>query len=163
VSGRRRRRSDGELWSAADRRVLGYVRLDGARSADLPRHIDAIERLCEVRGLELADVVVDVEGGDESTSAPPGLAWVLEHLAAGGPRALAVARTDHVTEAFADAGRLTKWFREQGLKLVAADCTSAATAEVGAPARGLRRVRRAPGVGPRSWARYVNARTDDGR
>jgi hypothetical protein len=165
VTGRRRRRTGDELWSAADPRALAYVRLPDARSGELPRHIDAIERLCEARGLELADMVVDVEGGAESTSVPPGLRWALERLATDGPRALAVARTEHVTGAFVNAGRLMPWFRERGLKLVAADSGASGTAEVGvpdAPARVRRRVRRPPGVGPRSWARYVNARTDDG-
>jgi hypothetical protein len=156
-----RRRAGGELWSAADRRALAYVRLQDASSADLPRHIGAIERLCEARGLELADIVVDVEGGEESASAPPGLAWALERLAAGGARSLAVARTEHVTGAFAEAGRLGQWFRDQGCKLVAADASAAQTGAPDGPARVLRRVRRPPGVGPRSWARYVNAHTDD--
>jgi Resolvase, N terminal domain len=163
VTGRRRRRAGGELWSAADRRTLAYVRLGDARGVDLPRHIDAIERLCEARGLELADIVVDVEGGAESTSAPPGLTWALERLAAGAARALAVARTEHVTGAFAEAAGLRRWFREQGLKLVAADASAAEEGAPDPPGRALRRVRRAPGVGPGSWARYVHARTDDGR
>jgi hypothetical protein len=162
VTGRRRRRAGGELWSAADRRALAYVRLGDARGADLPRHIDAIERLCEARGLELADIVVDVEGGAESTSAPPGLTWALKRLTSDGARALAVARTEHVTGAFADAGRLGQWFRDQGLKLVAADASAAEVGATDVPARVPRRVRRPPGVGPRSWARYVDARTDGG-
>ncbi len=74
-----------------------------------------------------------MQGDAESTSTPPGLKWALERLAAGGAHALAVARTEHVTGAFADAGQLGPWFREQGLKLVTADGSAARTAEVGAP------------------------------
>lgn len=163
----RRRRAGGELWTAVDRRVVAYVRLDGAGSPDLPRHLVAIERLCDLWGLEPTDVMVDVEGGVEAATAPPGLAWALARLAAGRTRALAVARTDHVAGAFADAGQLIRCFRDRGVILVAADSAGDPgheTAEVGTReprARTRRRGRRPPAVGPRSWARYVHARADD--
>jgi hypothetical protein len=166
VTGRRRRRAGGELWSGLDRRTLAYVRLSDARSADLPRHVEAIERLCDAHGLELADMVVDVEGGLEAESAPPGLQWALARLAAGGVRVLAVASSNHVTGAFAEAAQLTHWFREREVTLVAADSAGGsdpATAGPDAPGRGRRGARHAPGVGPGSWARYLRTRTDDGR
>jgi hypothetical protein len=169
VTVRRRRRTGGELWSATDRRALGYVRLEDSGSAGLPRHVETIERLCDSRGLELADIVVDVEGGAELESAPPGLGWALKQLAAGGAGALAVAWVEHVTGAYADAEQLTRWFDEQGVTLVAAGYgggsgpSPAETAAPDSPARRRHGARRAPGVGPRSWARYVHARTDDGR
>jgi hypothetical protein len=163
VNGRRRRRGGGELWS--DRRALAYVRLEDARSTDLPRHMQAIERLCDMRGLQLVDMVVDVEGGAGHQSAPPGLGWALKRLAAGGSRVLAVARAEHVTGAFVDAEELPRRLRERGATLDAADSAVVAvpsTAQAAAPkppAPARRSARRAPGVGPGPWARYVNART----
>jgi hypothetical protein len=166
VTGRRRRRTGGELWWALDQRALAYVRLSDASSADLPRHVEAIERLCDAHGLELADIVVDVEGGPEAESAPPGLQWALAQLAAGGVRVLTVASAGHVTGAFAEAAQLTHWFRERGVTLVAGDSAAgpeSATTGADVPTGSRRGTRRALGVGPRAWARYAHGRTDEGR
>jgi Resolvase, N terminal domain len=160
----RRRRTGGELWWALDQRALAYVRLSDASSAELPRHIEAIERLCDAHGFQLADMIVDVEGGTEAESAPPGLQWALAQLAAGGVRVLAVASAGHVTGAFAQAAQLTEWFREWGVTLVAADSAGgpdSATAGAEVPARSRRDTQRALGVGPRAWARYAHGRTDE--
>jgi hypothetical protein len=121
VTGRGRRRAGGELWSALDRRALAYIRLGDPRSAQLSLHVAAIERLCDARGLELVDMVVDVEGGLTVETAPPGLQWALGRLAAGAVRMLAVASAEHVTGAFAEAPQLARWFRERGVTLATAD------------------------------------------
>jgi hypothetical protein len=157
----------GKLWSAVDRRALAYVRLEDARGAGLQRHLDAIERLCDDRGLEIADIVVDVEGGAERESAPPGLRWALEKLGARRARVLAVAQVEHVTGAFADGERLPSRLGDRGATLASADALGAApsTAELAPsapPARARRSARRSLGVGPRSWARYLDARADSG-
>jgi hypothetical protein len=154
------------LWSALDQRALAYVRLGDASSTDLLRHVEAIERLCDAHGLELADMVVDVEGGSEAESAPPGLQWVLAELAAGGVRVLTVASVGHVTQAFAEAEQLGHWFREREVTLLAADSAGdpeSATAVADVPARARRGTLRAAGVGPRAWARYAHGREEDGR
>jgi hypothetical protein len=142
-----------------DRRALAYIRLGDPRSAQLSLHVAAIERLCDARGLELVDMVVDVEGGLTVETAPPGLQWALGRLASGAVRMLAVASAEHVTGAFAEAPQLARWFRERGVTLATPDSAGGPAGEdvPNVAARGHQGARRPPGVGPGAWARYVYA------
>jgi hypothetical protein len=144
--------------------VLGYVRLDDGRDGQLARHIATLERLCAERGLALADVTVEV-WRDENPGVPPGLGRALEQLAAGRPRAFAVAHLGHLSGAFDGPEMAAEWFRDHRLTLLAAsehEPAPPAPAAPVAPLRPRRGVLRSPGVGPRSWARYVHARTHAG-
>jgi hypothetical protein len=155
------RRPEGGLWRrgpAAHERALGYVRLDEhARSAQFARHAHAIERLCEARGLGLADIACDVGGAAGSASARPGLTWALRRLAADDVGCLIVPRLDHLSDLLSERGQLVGWFRERGVALLTAEHgpgTPAARAP-NRPPDGAVYPRAVRGVDPRSWAAYA--------
>jgi hypothetical protein len=139
------------LWTNADRRALGYVRLQHARSSRFAAHAELIERLCAARGLGLSELACDVEGATGSLNAHPGLTWALDRLAAGGAGAFVVPRLDHLTGAFGDCSQVVRWFRSRGLTLIVPERDLQPRVDAG-PEPVVRSSNRFAGVGPRSWA-----------
>jgi DNA invertase Pin-like site-specific DNA recombinase len=129
-------------WREADGRAVnavGYLTApDPTRGhVELRHQITAMDALCERSGWRLVEVARDV--GDISGEAleRPGLNYALERLAATDRPCLMVAELRRLGESAAELGRVLRWLRERGLRLIAVDVqldTAAAEGRIAADA-----------------------------
>lgn len=117
-------------------KVLGYVRVStdeqAASGAGLAAQESAISEACERSGYELVGVVRD-EGFSAKDLNRPGIASVLEALAAGEADGLMVAKLDRLSRSVFDFSGMVERSRREGWSLVCLDLgvdTSTAAGEV---------------------------------
>ena len=114
--------------------VIGYVRCSteeqGNSGAGLAAQREAIERECEHRGWQLAEVVEDV-GYSAKNLRRPGIQAALEQLRAGDAQALVTAKLDRLSRSMLDFTALMATAQKQGWALVALDCAVDTTTPAG--------------------------------
>ncbi|MDA0180416.1 recombinase family protein [Solirubrobacter phytolaccae] len=100
-------------------RALGYVCATGAGDDQLARERVAIKRCCSEHGLDLAQVVhdVDLEGRDQR----PSLVWALEQLAEHRADVLVLVRLHDLSANAANLRPLLTWFNDEHRRLIALD------------------------------------------
>jgi len=106
-------------------RVLGYVRVstDGQveSGAGIQAQREAIERECDARGYELAEVITDAGVSAATVAKRPGITRALAALDRGDVEALMVAKLDRLSRSMIDFVGLTERARRQGWSIVALD------------------------------------------
>ena len=119
--------------------AVGYVTAaDNTRAKlELRGQITAMDDVCERSGWRLVEVARDV--GDASGLAldRPGLNYAVERLAGSDTRCLLVAELRRLGGSAAELGRVLRWLRDRGLRLVAIDVqldTAAADGRIAADA-----------------------------
>jgi hypothetical protein len=103
--------------------VLGYIA--AARGADSDRALEHTSRTigswCEDHGWQLTQIVHDVKPARESVSDRPGLAYVLDQIAAGHVAGLVLARLDDLTHSVSELARLLGWLHQANAFVIALD------------------------------------------
>jgi len=119
--------------------AVGYVTAaDNTRAKlELRGQITAMDDVCERSGWRLVEVARDV--GDMSGLAldRPGLNYAVERLAGSDTRCLIVAELRRLGGSAAELGRVLRWLRDRGLRLVTIDVqldTAAADGRIAADA-----------------------------
>ena len=113
-------------------RVIGYVRVSTEEQADSGLGLEAQERriraYCELKGVELVDVVRD-EGISGTTLKRPGLKRALRAIAKHQVDGLVAAKLDRVSRSSVDMALIFEWFKAAGASItlldVAVDTSSA--------------------------------------
>jgi DNA invertase Pin-like site-specific DNA recombinase len=103
-------------------RALGYASVppDEPLDGDMLRaQAEAIDRVCEERGLELVELVRDIEPQAGSDLRRPGLAYALGQITEGKASCLVITALDKLARSAGDIGTLVEWFEENGARLVA--------------------------------------------
>jgi peptidoglycan hydrolase-like protein with peptidoglycan-binding domain/DNA invertase Pin-like site-specific DNA recombinase len=103
--------------------AVGYVTAtDATRAkAELRRQITALDAACEQGGWRLVEVARDVGDSPEAVLDRPGLNYALDRLAGASRSCLIVAELRRLGGSSAELGRVLRWLRDQGLRLVAVD------------------------------------------
>ena len=104
-------------------RVLGYVSFvtpEESSSPDGTQQLEALDRYCEQRGWELAEVVHDVRSPGRREGSP-GLDYALDRVTAGDASCLLVAELRRLGSSAAELGRILRTLRELNVHLVAVD------------------------------------------
>jgi peptidoglycan hydrolase-like protein with peptidoglycan-binding domain len=104
--------------------ALGYVTVTDSPESTEPdfRHqIAAMDALCERRGWRLVEVARDVGHTRGTTLDRAGFAYAVERLAGRGASCLMVADLRRLGDSAAELGRVLRWLRDRGLRLVAVD------------------------------------------
>jgi DNA invertase Pin-like site-specific DNA recombinase/peptidoglycan hydrolase-like protein with peptidoglycan-binding domain len=110
--------------TAQSTRALGYASVradDRLEGSHFQTQADAIETDCDDRGLELIQVVRDIEPQAGSDLKRPGLMYALETIAAGAASCLVVSGLDRLARSASDLGTLVEWFEHNNARLVAVD------------------------------------------
>ena len=113
-----------ESSSPEPSKALGYASVsaeDRPEGSHFRSQADTIEVACEVRDLELLQVVRDIEPQAGSDLKRPGLMYALETIAAGEASCLVVSGLDRLARSASDLGTLVEWFEHNGGRLVAVD------------------------------------------
>ena len=119
--------------------AVGYVTVTDATRAklELRGQIAAMDAVCEQSGWRLAEVARDVGDVPETALDRPGLNYALDRLKGGGTSCLIVAELRRLGGSAAELGRVLRWLRDRGLRLVAVDVeldTAAAEGRIAADA-----------------------------
>jgi peptidoglycan hydrolase-like protein with peptidoglycan-binding domain/DNA invertase Pin-like site-specific DNA recombinase len=104
-------------------RALGYVSFatpEESSGSENTHQLEALDRYCEQRGWELAEVVHDVRSPGRRVSSP-GLDYALERVAAGDASCLLVAELRRLGNSAGELGRILQTLRERDVHLVAVD------------------------------------------
>jgi DNA invertase Pin-like site-specific DNA recombinase len=103
--------------------AVGYVTATGATraKAELRRQITALDAACERAGWRLVEVARDVGGSLEAALDRPGLNYALGRLGRGDRSCLIVAELRRLGRSAVELGRVLRWLRDRGLRLVAVD------------------------------------------
>jgi Resolvase, N terminal domain len=104
--------------------ALGYVSIrepDGAREREFQIQLAAIDTACRDRSLVLKEVVRDVEQGDDTGRARPGIEYALRRLACGDPSCLVVAELGRLSRSTTRLGYILEWLRRREARLVSVD------------------------------------------
>jgi peptidoglycan hydrolase-like protein with peptidoglycan-binding domain len=100
--------------------AVGYVSRGAVDGPGLREQMTVIEAACAERGLELNEVVRDVEAYDIG-SGRPGMRHALERLAAREPSCLVVAQLGELGGSVREVGHLVERLRRGSVRLVAVD------------------------------------------
>ena len=101
--------------------ALGYVSVREQEAVDgreLGGQMAAIDAACRQRGLELKDVIRDLEQVDGTGSERPGLQYALRRLAAGEASCLVVAELGRLGRSARGVGYIVLWLRRREARLV---------------------------------------------
>jgi len=103
--------------------ALGYASVPAEEKANgaMRRQQREIEHICGRKGLALLKLVRDIESRAGSDLSRPGLAYVLERLAAHDASCLVVASLERLTRSAANLGTLVEWLDRSGARLVVVD------------------------------------------
>jgi DNA invertase Pin-like site-specific DNA recombinase len=102
-------------------KAIGYVRVSTDKQADrgvsLDAQVDKIRAMATVHDVELLDVVVDA-GESAKDLGRPGMARVLEMVAARAVEMVIIAKLDRLTRSVRDLAVLLEQFQRRGVSLV---------------------------------------------
>lgn len=115
---------DAGLAAIESPKALGYASVpaeDRLEGSHFQAQAETIEAACDGRGLELLQVVRDIEPQAGSDLKRPGLMYALETIAAGEASCLVVSGLDRLARSASDLGTLVEWFEQNGARLVAVD------------------------------------------
>ncbi len=104
-------------------RVIGYVSFatpEESSSSEGTHQLETLDRYCEQRGWELAEVVHDVRSPGRRAGSP-GLDYALDRVTAGDASCLLVAELRRLGSSAAELGRILRTLRELNVHLVAVD------------------------------------------
>jgi DNA invertase Pin-like site-specific DNA recombinase len=120
---RARARSGAPASTPGIQPALGYasVRPGDKGNDSLRRQQQEIDAICSRKGLDLLELVRDVEFRGGSYWKRPGLAYALEHLEAHDASCLVVSSLERLTPSAANLGTLVEWLDQRGARLVVAD------------------------------------------
>jgi DNA invertase Pin-like site-specific DNA recombinase len=114
-------------------KVLGYASVPEGDQLDrelLRRQAVGIQRLCELRGWTLVDLVREVEGQGGKSRARPGLRYAIELVSSGEVSCLMVSQLRRLSGSAAELGTILRAIAHNGGRLVALDVDiDTATAE----------------------------------
>lgn len=106
---------------AAGRPVLGYVCVPSSEAegeADIETQVVEIEAQCNRLGLQLTDVIRDVDTPTGSSVERPGLAYAVERLRAGEALALVVAELVRLGRSSTDLSEVLAWLEESEVRVI---------------------------------------------
>jgi DNA invertase Pin-like site-specific DNA recombinase len=104
--------------------ALGYVSIrepDAADEGELRIQMAVIDAACQDRSLALKEVVRDVEHGDDTGPARPGIEYALRRLAGGDASCLVVAELGRLSRSTTRLGYILEWLRRREARLVSVD------------------------------------------
>jgi DNA invertase Pin-like site-specific DNA recombinase len=103
--------------------VVGYVTATDAprAKAELRRQVTAMDEACARDGWRLVEVARDVGDIREAPLDRPGLKYAIERLARNDRSGLVVTELRRLGGAAAELGRVLRWLRDRGVRLVALD------------------------------------------
>jgi peptidoglycan hydrolase-like protein with peptidoglycan-binding domain len=103
--------------------AVGYVTATEATraKAELRRQITALDAACERAGWRLVEVARDVGDSPEAALDRPGLNYALGRLGHGDRSCLIIAELRRLGRSAAELGRVLRWLRDRGIRLVAVD------------------------------------------
>jgi DNA invertase Pin-like site-specific DNA recombinase len=103
--------------------ALGYASVsEGDQGNDsIRRQQQEIDAICSQKGLDLLELVRDVESRGGSDLNRPGLAYALEHLKAHDASCLVVSSLERLSRSAANLGTLVEWLDRRGARLVVVD------------------------------------------
>jgi DNA invertase Pin-like site-specific DNA recombinase len=104
-------------------RAVGYASVngEGKRTAELEAQRRAIHRCAERLGLELVEVVREVEQKKGKALDRAGLSYLIERIAAGDASCIVVTGLDRLSRSVAELGTIVQWLERNGVRLVAVD------------------------------------------
>lgn len=115
-------------------RIIGYCRVSTEEQAESGLGLDAQERriraYCELKGVELVDVIRD-EGVSGTTLKRPGLRRALRQVAKGQATGLVAAKLDRVSRSSVDMALIFEWFRTAGASITLLDVDVDTSSPVG--------------------------------
>ena len=106
---------------AAGTPVLGYVCVpssDAEGEADIETQVLEIEAQCNRLGVQLTDVVRDVDTPPGPSVERPGLAYAVERLRAGAAHALVVAELVRLGHSSTDLSEVLAWLEESEVRVI---------------------------------------------
>ncbi len=101
--------------------VLGYVCVPSSEAegeADIESQVVEIEAKCNRLGLQLTDVIRDVDTPTGSSVERPGLAYAVERLRAGDARALVAAELVRLGRSSTDLSEVLGWLEEAEVRVI---------------------------------------------
>jgi peptidoglycan hydrolase-like protein with peptidoglycan-binding domain len=101
--------------------ALGYVSAREQEAVDGPElggQMAAIDAACRQRGLELKDVIRDLEQVDGTGPERPGMQYALRRLAAGEASCLVIAELGRLGRSAREVGDIVLWLRRREARLV---------------------------------------------
>jgi len=106
-------------------RVIGYAsvsaRLRGSVGSTLQAQTAEIEAACQSQGLQLVEMVHDVDRGNGRSRERPALDYALERIAAGQAGGLVVCALECLSRWVVDLGEVVDWFTASSARLIALD------------------------------------------
>jgi DNA invertase Pin-like site-specific DNA recombinase len=104
-------------------RAVGYASVNGTgkSTAELDAQRHAIERCAERLGLELVEVVRELEPEKGKALDRAGLSYVIERIAAGDAACIVVTGLDRLSRSVAELGTIVQWLERNEVRLVAVD------------------------------------------
>lgn len=117
--------------------ALGYASVLGPEPLDGPQLLDqmaSIERACDQLGLELKDVVREVERADTTGPERSGIRYALQELTDGEASCLVVAELGRLSHSVPEIGQIVEALRQRQVRLVAVQDEMDTATAVGARA-----------------------------